>query len=380
MKRKARNKKGTVGIHARNGMLELRWTYQRRQRRKALGLADTPTNRHIAKAKTLLMEADMAYDRFDATLAKYFPSSEPVSTGATTARLFEAFIKHRREEGTSEQTINAKYWPMLANLKRFEQSIADIDTARAFVEVLRDRQSPRVANQNLTLLKAFGGWCAEQGWLTANPYKAIKPVKAKQRPQNRRPFTRDEVTRFLEALRTDATGYRYYDFCLVMFALALRPSEAIGLRWSHVDLERGRVTICETMARSEDGRSSGRARRRKSTKTENSRTLPLSSQLVALFKGRQTPECQPDDLVFTSPAGKPIDDRNFRKRIWKRICEKAEIDYRPPYVARHTGLSHGIEFAGWTLPQAAHIAGHTSTRMVAETYGHIIDLPDMPEY
>ncbi|HIK43620.1 MAG TPA: site-specific integrase, partial [Leptolyngbyaceae cyanobacterium M65_K2018_010] len=70
----------------------------------------------------------------------------------------------------------------------------------------------------------------------------------------------------------------------------------------------------------------------------------------------------------------------FRERVWKRTCERAGIEYRPPYTSRHTLLSHGIEYEGWSLPQAAQIAGHASTRMVAETYGHMINPPKLPEF
>ncbi len=165
-----------------------------------------------------------------------------------------------------------------------------------------------------------------------------------------------------------------------MLSLGLRPSEAIGLRWQHIDLDRKQVTISETMARSEDGKTAGYARQRKPTKTVNVRTLPLRDHLVTLFQGRRSPESQPDDLVFTTARGCVIDDHNFRERVWLKTCKQAGIKYRPPYTTRHTLLSHGIEYKGWSLPQAAQIAGHTSTRMVAETYGHMLDRPQFPEF
>lgn len=134
------------------------------------------------------------------------------------------------------------------------------------------------------------------------------------------------------------------------------------------------------MARSEEGQTAGYARQRKPTKTVNIRTLPLSDRLVALFQGRHAPESQPDDLVFTTARGRVIDDHNFRERVWLKTCQRAGIRYRPPYMARHTLLSHGIEYGGWSLPQAVQIAEHTSTRMVAETYGHMLDQPQLPEF
>ncbi|MEM6437781.1 MAG: hypothetical protein AAF773_28585, partial [Cyanobacteria bacterium P01_D01_bin.115] len=134
-------------------------------------------------------------------MAKYRQQAEsiaPVELG--TPQLFEQFIDYRRKDGTSGQRIAAVYKPMLSNLKRFGRCIEDEAAAREFVDMLRSRQSPRVANQNLTLLCAFGRWCVEQELLSINPYAAIKPLKCSRSVQNRQPFTRDEIERFLTTL------------------------------------------------------------------------------------------------------------------------------------------------------------------------------------
>lgn len=380
-KTKYRNRKGSVSITSRSGMLRLRWTYQGQSYQMALGMSDSPLNRHLAQGKAAEIQADIVYGRFDPSLDKYRPQADAIAVVELgTSHLFEQFIDYRRKDGTSGQAIASRYKSLLSNIKRFGRSIEDEETARELVDFLRSRQSPQTANQNLSLLKAFGCWCVKQALCSMNPYIAIKPLKCSRSIHNRQPFSRDEVQRFLATIRTDSVNYRYYDFCYVMLSLGLRPSEAIGLRWQHIDLERKQITISETMARSEDGKTAGYARQRKSTKTVNVRTLPLSDRLVALFQGRHSPESQPDDLVFTTKRGGVIDDHNFRERVWLKTCKQAGIKYRPPYTARHTLLSHGIEYEGWTLVQAAQIAGHTSTRMVAETYGHMLDQPRLPEF
>ena len=379
-KKHQRNKKGTVAIVLRGNMLNLRWTHGGKRYRLPLGMNDTPVNRYLAQGKASDIQADIAYGRFDATLAKYRGQSQESSTAVSTVELFKQFMEHQKQEGTSGQSLSSRYKPLLSNLQRFEQSIEDVDTAREFVEVLRSRQSPRIANQNLSLLKSFGRWCVQAGHIVENPFTPLKPIKGGKRVKTAKPLTIEEVRRFLETIREDQTYAYFHDFCYVLFALGLRPSEAIGLRWKHLDLSRAEVMICESLSRSPDGKSAGYARERKTTKTENSRVLPLSERLVAMFNSRYSPKVKSDDLVFTSKTGKPIDDRNFRERVWKRTCEKAGIEYRSPYIARHTLLSHGIEMEGWSLPQAARIAGHSSTRMVLETYGHMIDRPNLPDF
>lgn len=379
-KQNQRNKKGAVAVILRGDMLNLRWSHSGKRYRMPLGLSDTPLNRHLAQAKASEIQTDILYGRFDETLDKYRNQSDESPITVSTVEQFKEFMEYRKQEGTSGQSLTSRYKPLLSNLQRFDQNIEDVDTAREFVDVLRSRQSPRIANQNLTLLKSFGKWCMDTGKAEENPFSPIKPAKGGKRAKPRKPFTIEEVQLFLTTIRTDPTYSYFHDFCYLLFALGLRPSEAIGLRWKHVDLARAEVTICESLSRSADGKSAGYARERKTTKTENSRVLPLNDRLVTMLSGRWSLGSQPDDLVFTSKTGKPIDDRNLRARVWKRICEKAGIEYRSPYIARHTLLSYGIESEGWSLPQAARIAGHSNTRMVIETYGHMIHRPNMPEF
>lgn len=379
-RKKKRSKKGLVEVWGRNGILYLKWTHDGKRYRPSLGLLDTPLNRQVAEQKASDIIADIAYGRFDATLRKYLTTaSEPELEALSTIQLFEQFMESCRQAGTSGQAITSRYKPLLNNLKRFEQDIYSADAARIFVDVLRSRQSPRIANQSLGTLKAFGRWGMEQAVMTINPFEEIKPLKGNS-ATSRDAFTLAEVQKLMEAIATHEASTHYYDYCLILFSLGLRISEAIGLQWKHVDLARGIVTISESLSRSEDGRSSGYARQRLSTKTGSIRSLPLSPALLKMFQARWTSKSEPDDLVFPSPTGKPIDDRNFRQRIWKRACERAGIHYLPPYCARHTFITHGLERQSWTHAQAAKMAGHKNTRMVTDVYSHMIDTPELPDF
>ena len=92
-----RNKRGSVSVSTRNEMLRLRWTHQGRPFQLALGLPDSPINRHRAEILAAEIAADIAREQFDATLAKYRPQPEPEPEAPTltTADLFERFMAHR---------------------------------------------------------------------------------------------------------------------------------------------------------------------------------------------------------------------------------------------------------------------------------------------
>ncbi|MGK7889980.1 MAG: hypothetical protein AB4042_11650 [Leptolyngbyaceae cyanobacterium] len=70
----------------------------------------------------------------------------------------------------------------------------------------------------------------------------------------------------------------------------------------------------------------------------------------------------------------------FGQRIWRKVLTSAGVEYRPPYTIRHTTISHGIEYLGWTGHQAAQMAGHSTPRMVNETYGHALNSVRLPEF
>ena len=177
------------------------------------------------------------------------------------------------------------------------------------------------------------------------------------------------------ATAQDPVLLKYRDFILFLLYSGARPSEAIGLRWEHIDFSRNELHICESLSRGAHG-----TRIRKSTKTiDGDRILTLPSNIRTMLEGRAKGKLNPEGLIFTSPTGRPIDDHNFSRRIWKRLCAKAAIPYRRPYNARHSVAGHAIN-QGATLPQVAYILGHSNARMVSQTYGHMIDRPQLSQF
>ena len=382
-KTRKRNRRGGVSVTTRNNILRLRWTYKRQKKQLSLQIPDSEENRAIAAKKAAQIEADIISGDYDESLDRYRMAHTvlPSMPELSTVSLFEQFMEYKRLEGVSGQALSSKYKSLRSNIRRLGKDLLTTDDARHLVALLRKRQAPRTANQNLTLLKSFGAWLVESGHFDQNLFDGIRRQKGAKasKQQDRTPFTPDELARFLPAMLLHPTASHYYDFTVLLFSLGLRPSEAIGLRWSHVDLVRRTVTIRESLSRGEDGRTAGGARQRKGTKSDNARTLPLNQTLVDILTARWSLDALPDDLIFLAVGGQPIDDRNYRNRYWKPICEAARIPYRPPYTARHTLISHGLEYYGWTNKQAAAIAGHTTTRMIEETYSHLMEMPEMPD-
>ncbi|MBF2098877.1 MAG: tyrosine-type recombinase/integrase [Gloeomargaritaceae cyanobacterium C42_A2020_066] len=371
-----------ASVYSQDGMLRLNFRAGGQRRRWTLGLPDTPAGQAKAQEIASRVTLDLMTGAYVDDPDHYRPAvvtNEPDDRDrfVTTLGLWQEFTESRRVGGTGGVSITGRYRPMESNLKRFGRNIVDEATAREFIELLRSRQATRSANDNLVLLRGFGKWCVDGGQWTANHFERIKPLKgAKPR---RDAFTAQEVRQFLSCIKTDRHYWYYHDLCFTLFHLGLRPSEAFGLKWKHLDLERGTVTICESLSRGEDGRSSGRARQHRSTKTGQMRILRLSAPLLSMFEGRRPPDFSPEGLVFTTPRGLPVDDHSFSQRCWRSICQRAGIPYKPPYCARHTAISHLIESTG-SLAAGARLAGHVSVEMVGRVYAHLIEEMTLPDY
>ncbi|MBC7515536.1 MAG: tyrosine-type recombinase/integrase [Alkalinema sp. FL-bin-369] len=347
-----RAKKGTVSVASQDKMLRLRWRHLGTSHTLPLGLADTPLHRRIAQGKASEIQADIAFDRFDPTLAKY--KHDRPEPHRAIGDLFALWIETRRTNGTQETTIAAKYAPLRNHAIRYGLSPTN---AKGFVEHLRSHQSASIANQNLSLLKNFGTWAKSMGFWDSNPFTNLPSFKGANQSRSGDPFTTTEIRAILTTCKADTHYAHYHDLIQFLFHSGCRPGEATNLRCSAVNLTACTVTLY-------------------ASKTDRFRTLPLKPAIVAMLTDRIT---KPEALLFPSPQGKQINWRNFCTRCWKTICARAFVPYRVPYFTRHSFASHLIE-GGATLPQTAHVLGHKDTRMVAKTYGRMVNMPDFPEF
>lgn len=218
----------------------------------------------------------------------------------------------------------------------------------------------------LGYLRSMGAWAVTQGYLKENIWLKVKPRK--EVPREVKPFTQEEIKAILEGFRM--MHPEYLGFTMFLLATGCRPSEAAAIQWQHIDGDR--LTIKETFALD----PVTKRRVRQHTKTANLRYLPLDGTLRAILGSLEVG--LPEALVFTTLRGYPIHPGYYRARIWAPILVAVDVPYRKPYTTRHTMASHGIA-QGLPLTDIAYLLGHKNTRMVMETYGHMIGQPKLPE-
>lgn len=358
--------KDKVQVNTDRGMLRLRWSYINKRYSLNLGLEDTRSNRTCANHIASKIAADMRCGSFDITRNKYRPKTIG-NSGLSSSELFNKFTTHKYKDiGVSDRSIETRYKPLSKALQKwldFPSHEVDQHQARNFFSIQLEHVSAKTTKERIGLLRSCWEWAQEQKLITKeNPWiglgRAIKPLQG----QGVKSFTHCEIQTILAAFRNHPKYCHYADFVTFLFGVGCRFGEAAGLQWQHLESEYKTVWIGESISRGY----------RRSTKTGKPRTVVLSPNIQAMLRRRyQDVLPKPSDLVFPSPKGLPICDRNFRNRAWKSVLKECEIEYRKPYSTRHTAINHALENGANPL-FVAEQSGH-DLKVLLKNYRHAIN-------
>lgn len=326
---------GLVKVENDDGRLRLRFSHSGKRYSMAVGLPDSKVNRLVAQKKASQIELDIAYGNFDSTLKRYKPPrGGKKASEAQVVEMFESFMHAQTKIKGLEKESLCRYDAVLKHLEKFfkykDAETVDEADARSFMEYLRANVSERSVKDYIILVQSCWVWAEET--VSVNPWQGVlKQVKPAPQ-QKAKPFTVDEVQRILEGFRCDRHYKHYADFVTFLFGTGCCFGEAAALKWKHFANDFSTVWIGESVSRGV----------RKTTKTGKDRTVILTGEIAKMLSARKTKDCQPEDLVFPAPQGEEINDRGFRRRAWKKVLEKLEIEYRKPYATRHTAISHAL--------------------------------------
>lgn len=194
-------------------------------------------------------------------------------------------------------------------------------------------------------------------------------------PQQRTAMTPEMARTFLEKIR----GHRLEAFYAVAIAIGLRQGEALGLRWSDVDLDGRRLHVRMQLDRV-DGKHILRPPKRHQV-----RTIPLpETSVTALREHRKRqaeerlaagPEWSDWDLVFPSQRGTPMDRSNVSHRF-QELLTRLGLPKQVFHELRHTCSS--LLLAQGVHPRAVmEILGHSQMSTTTDIYSHAS--PDLLE-
>lgn len=172
-------------------------------------------------------------------------------------------------------------------------------------------------------------------------------------------LTHDQARKVITA----AQGKRNAARTTVAFSLGLRQGEALGLRWSDVDLESGIMKVRHSL-----GRVKGQGLVLGDVKSKTGvRSLKVPDRLLAELKAHRVAQngerlaagswWEDNDYVFATAAGKPIDPK-ADWMAWKLLLAEAKVPDVRLHAARHTAITMLLAL-GVPPHVVKEIAGHS---------------------
>lgn len=231
--------------------------------------------------------------------------------------------------------------------------------------------SPRTVRYIATILHRALKDAVEWGRLVRNPADAARPPRARDaKPPVMQTWTGAELEEFLRR----GGGNRYQPAWLFLATTGCRRGEAVGLCWTDVDLDSGRVSIRQAITAIDHKVKMGSR-----TKTAKARVIELDARTVSAlrtWKARHAQEkllmgagYQDHGLVFCHPDGRPYHPERF-SREFDRMVERLGIRRIRLHDLRHTWASLALQ-AGVPLKVVSERLGHSTSAVTADIYSHV---------
>ena len=184
----------------------------------------------------------------------------------------------------------------------------------------------------------------------------------------------------LATLIKAAKGTRLYAPVMTAATTGLRRGELLALRWQDIDLDRGILTVNQSLEQTKAGL---RFKPPKTKKGRRSITLPgITLETLRDHKAAQLRERMAmglgrdaDDMVFARHDGSWINPRNFSKEF-SRLVKRSEVNPVSLHGLRHTHISH-LLMDGVHVKVVSERAGHAAVSVTLDRYSHVI--PNMQE-
>jgi len=215
------------------------------------------------------------------------------------------------------------------------------------------------------------------GHISRNPLDAADPPRKKgDGTKEMRTWTKEQVKAFLEAMKDERLSPLWHTIAMT----GMRRGEAIGLRWSDVDLEGGRLAVRRALI------PSGRDVIVSEPKTVKGRRViaidPGTVEVLKAQAARQLDEQKEWDeawietgLVFTLENGAALDPESV-SRYWRQAVKKSLLPPIRLHDLRHTHATLALQ-AGIHPKVVSERLGHATISITLDTYSHAI--PAMQE-
>ena len=265
--------------------------------------------------------------------------------------------------------------PHLGSIRLGALHPRDIERMYAELAVASGRGGRRLSPATLrrihaTLTSALT-LAVRRGLLVRNPASTVElPRTTKARVQTWSPA---ELASFLDATVEDRLHLLY----LILGLVGLRRGEAVALRWTDVDLNKGFMRIERAVVRVGDQcvegpPKSSAGRRFVAIDHETARRLHWHQCRQRLEAFRRSGIPSNPELVFTTEEGHQLEP-SYVSRHFDALVARHALPRIRLHDLRHTSASIGLA-AGESLVEVSRRLGHSSITVTADIYSHVSPL------
>lgn len=203
--------------------------------------------------------------------------------------------------------------------------------------------------------------------IPANPAMGLKGL-VKKKPQNDavNPLTADELTNLLNTVHEHFA--KHYPLFLVLARTGLRIGEALALQWDDINFKDRYIHLQRGLSRGEISYPKSGKDRKVDMSPQLTETL---KQLKGDFKLKVVNGNPEPEYIFKNSLGGLIDVNNWRRRVFAKALEKAEIRKIRIHDLRHTYASLRIN-KGDNIADVSNQLGHHSVKLTLDVYHHWI--------
>ncbi|MUG94823.1 tyrosine-type recombinase/integrase [Scytonema sp. UIC 10036] len=386
---KSKDNKVSIIAHGKSLKLVLprAWAKDGKQVKVSLGLKDNEDGWREAELIAQQIERDYAQDRLKPLNEyKYDKDKEQKpklslipSNDVQLIELWDKYVNFRaNNKQVAETTVILNYQRVSGHIQKNPYKL--LSQSHEMFTFLVENNSLKTAKRIITQWNACCHWALTMKYISKNPFEGLAATI--KEPKNKKsieeqiedtdfididPFTIDEMRKILEAFKNHHKYHHYYSLVKFFFLTGCRTSEAVGLRWRHINNDCSMVTFQEAVVC-----ASGKLITKR-LKNQDFRKFPCNKELQNLLLSIKPNIIGEDDRIFKSLTGKTIRADVFNGFVWRgcenkgatyvgivqQLAEDGAIDhYRPQYQTRHTFITLALE-KGMEVKDIARLVGNS---------------------